>query len=174
MVGRRRTDHSFPRFRLRSRFLGVKFITLSFSVSCGRAGRPVGPEAAGVALLWYFYPSAHGSGCSAHAVDGAVLRRLLVQIAVSLTGSSLSRCELCQLVVAVVVVDIVVLICSSQNAGHGNEVSTGRPISIGVDTPSFCRSPLRDSALSYTITRSKPQAPTPYPSIWAAGPGICL
>ena len=110
---------------------------LFFSLPCGKAGRLVGPGAAGVALSWYFYPSARGSGRIAHAVDGMVLCRLLTEAAVRIVGSSLFRCELCRLVDVVIVIDIVVLICSSQSVGNG------------VDTPSSHRSPLRDPALSY-------------------------
>ena len=136
----------FRRFGRGAAFLGAESILLSFCLPCRRTGRPAGP---GAALSWYFCLPAHGSGRSAHAVDGMVLCRLLVEtVAVSLVGPSLSRCELCQLVVIVVVVDIVVLVCSSQISGNG--VSMERPYRFGVDIPSFCRSPLRDLASSYT------------------------
>ena len=73
-----------------------------FPPPAGGAGRPVEPGATGIVLSWYFYPSAHGSGRSAHAVDGMVLCHLLVlTAAVSLVSSSFSR-ELCRLVVVVV------------------------------------------------------------------------
>ena len=97
----------------------LSFPSLREGWSTGRAWT------ASVALSWYFYPSAHRYGRSAHAADGIVICRLLAQTAVSLVGSSLPRCELCRLVVVVVVVDIVVLLCSSQSAWNG------------VDTPEY-------------------------------------
>ena len=72
-------------------FLVFESTSLSFPHPCGRAGQPVGPGASGVALSWYFYPSAHGSGRFAHAADDMVLCHLLAQtVAASLVGLSLS------------------------------------------------------------------------------------
>ena len=130
------------RFRVFGRgaaFLGVNSTPHSFSLPCGRAGRPVGPGAAGVALSWYFYPSAHGS---AHAVDGMALCRLLAQtVAVSLVSSLLPRCELCRLVVVVIVINIVVLICSWYRMGRQ------RPYCCGSES----RIPRRESGHAETI-----------------------
>ena len=151
MVGPRPTNQSFRVFGRGAALWGVKSTPLSFPPS--RKGGLVDRSGLGlpVSLSWHFYLSTHvhGSSCSAHVVDGMVLCRLLAEtVAVSLVGPSLSRCELCQLVVIVVVVDIVVLVCSSQISGNG--VSMERPYRFGVDIPSFCRSPLRDLASSYT------------------------
>ena len=98
-------------------FLGSKPNPPLFPLPHGRAARPVMPWAAGIVFSWSFYPSAHGSRRSDHAVNGRVVRcRLLAQtVAVSLVGH---RCELCRLVVAV---DVVVLSAHHRALGLGSQ-----------------------------------------------------
>ena len=94
------TNHSFPRFRPWSCFLGGQIHPSLFS--------PPLRESWLTGRAW-------GCWCRSFIVLLSVHARIWSQtVAVSLVGSSLFRSELCRLVVVAVAVDIVVLICSSQ------------------------------------------------------------
>ena len=133
VVGRRRrsTNHSFSRFRPRSRFLGGQIHPLFLFPSL--AGGLVDRSGLGLPVSGF-----HGISVRPPTDLVALSMRLMAwcfvvcwrrpSLQLSLVGSLLSRCELCRLVVVIVVVDIVVLICTSQIAG--NRVPMERPVSF--------------------------------------------
>ena len=110
LVGHRPTNQSLPRLRPRSRFWGSNPPPPFFP--------PLREGWSGLGLpVSLFHGVSIRSPTDLVALPGMVLvvDRLLAQtFAVSLVGSPLSRCELCRLVVVIVVADIVVLVCSLQ------------------------------------------------------------